>query len=149
MKRMQLLLVFLLSIALAPVGLASDFATAEDRRIATPCVEDEAQVEGEFPGDRLLVKNSQGEELGEIVNFVVDTSIGRVAYVLIDTGHALAMEDLRLVPVNALEVENDNFILNMDEGKLANSPAPEPGEEPEEFHRRISEYYGVAPYWED
>lgn len=143
MKKSVLFFVFILPLALLPAGVSG--TVGQD----TPCIGGDSQMEGPEQAVRLVVRNTQGAELGEIVNFLVDTSIGKVAYALVDTGHAMAEEDLRLIPVNALVVVEDQIILQMTQQQMADAPAPAPGQTPEDYHRRLAEYYGVAPYWEE
>jgi hypothetical protein len=126
--------------------------------VAYPGEQSEGQPQAESPatGDHevfhheaLTVRNAQGEELGEIIHFLADANTGQVAYALLDTGSELDVDDLRLIPIAALQIDGEEIILNMDAQQVANSPTPIEGQEPEEFHRRLSEYYGVAPYWEE
>jgi hypothetical protein len=147
-----------MSLILAPFPVSASYGPVEERgapqnnawaEYDQQSEEPDLRDEGPVAAERLVVKNPQGVELGEVINFVVDTDIGKVAYVLLDTGNTNAMEDLRLVPVNALAVENNQLILNMNQQQLANAPTPAPGLDSEEFHRLVSEYYGVAPYWEE
>jgi hypothetical protein len=149
MKGTILILSLILTAAFSPSILASGSQAAEGGNVpkAIDCEGDEQS--GHPLDDRLIVKNQQGVELGEIVNFVVDTELDRLVFALLDTGDSLAVEDMRLVPISALVIEGNEIILDMDEYKLANAPTPEPGEEPETFFRHLSEYYGVAPYWEE
>jgi hypothetical protein len=151
MRGFVLLLVFLLVSAAAPLQLAAYSGTEQNNE--QPQVQSPAPGypgdHGVFEEERLFVRNAQGEELGEIIHFLADANTGQVAYALLDTGHSLEVDDLRLVPIAALLMEGEDIVLHMDAQQLADAPTPLPGQEPEEFHRRLSEYYGVAPYWEE
>ncbi len=147
----MLLLATTLSVALAPAVFAAgvEAGATTNGRSRTTGTDGANQAGNQAATDQLIIKNQQGEELGVVVSFLVDPKIEKVAYALVDTGNSLAEEDLRLVPVNALTVENDEIILNVDKQQLVNAPIPAPGQEPMDFHRRIADYYGVAPYWEE
>lgn len=147
MRGFVFLLVFLLSSAINP-GISAAYPAEENP--GQPQVENSAPgVAQETEQERLLVRNAQGEALGEIIHFLADANTGQVAYALLDTGSVLEVDDLRLIPIAALQMNGEEIILNMDAQQLANAPTPIEGQEPEEFHRRLSEYYGVAPYWEE
>ncbi|MBE0598409.1 MAG: PRC-barrel domain-containing protein [Desulfuromonadales bacterium] len=151
MKTAALLFVFILSVTGAPAVLAADCRVVQVAfGPSAPCEDEITSRGGEAEvAERLTIRNPQGVALGEIVNFLMDTSVGKVAYALVDTGGEMAEEDLRLVPVNALQIENEQIILNVDEKQLADAPAPAPGQNPEDYHRGLAEYFGVAPYWEE
>lgn len=148
MRVFLLALLYSLIGAIAPHHLAA-YPGAEQSD-GQPQAESPATGEHEvFHHESLVVRNGQGEELGEIIHFLADANTGQVAYALLDTGSALEVDDLRLIPIAALQIEEEQIILHMDAQQVANAPTPIPGQEPEEFHRRLSEYYGVAPYWEE
>jgi hypothetical protein len=144
--------VFLLSLfyLLISAGIPQQLAAYPGTEGNQPQAENPGQGDHEvFHHEALTVRNAQGEELGEIIHFLADANSGQVAYALLDTGSALEVNDLRLIPIAALQIDGEEIILNMDAQQVANAPTPIPGQEPEEFHRRLSEYYGVAPYWEE
>jgi hypothetical protein len=147
MRGLFLLLLFFLGSAAAPQYLSAYPAQqSEEPSQAESPVIGEHEV---FHHEPLLVRNAQGEELGEIIHFLADANTGQVAYALLDTGSVLEVDDLRLIPIAALQMNGEEIILDMDAQQLTNAPTPLPGQDPEEFHRRLSEYYGVAPYWEE
>ncbi len=147
MKGPVFTLFLMMSLALAPLALAEPpvFKTA----VLIQDAQGYAQEEPFEQPVRLIVRNLQGVELGEIIDFLVDPEIGVVAYALVDTGFELELEDLRLVPVHALSVGNQQILLDMERQELVDAPLPAQGQEAEEYHRELSEYYGVAPYWEE
>jgi hypothetical protein len=148
MRGLLLSLFFLLLGAMVPQPLAA-YPSTEPHE-GQPQVESPVAGEHEvFHHEALTVRNAQGEELGEIIHFLADANTGQVAYALLDTGSALEVDDLRLIPIAALQMNGEEIILDMDAQQVVNAPTPIPGQEPEEFHRRLSEYYGVAPYWEE
>jgi hypothetical protein len=151
MRRTTVLWALILSLAAAPAALAGlgPGGVTFQPPATTVCAGQDQVLGEEASAERLIVTNPQGTALGEIVNFLVDTDIGKVAYALLDTGGSQEMQDMRLVPVSALVVEYHAIILNMDRQQLANAPTPRPGQDPEEFHRQVSDFYGVAPYWEE
>jgi hypothetical protein len=147
MKGPVITFALILSLAFVPLSYSAtvNFGTAAYLQDAQGFAQEE-QFEEPV---RLIVRNLNGDELGEIIDFLVDPEVGVVAYALVDTGFALELEDLRLVPVHALSVGNQQILLNMERQELVNSPLPSHDQEAEEYHRELSEYYGVAPYWEE
>ncbi len=147
MKGPVVTLLLIVSFALFPVadaGGATYSSAAVVQNAQGPAQQDPSE---EAP--RLIIRNWQGAELGEIIDFLVDPEIGVVAYALVDTGFELELEDLRLVPVHALSVGNQQIVLDMERQDLVDAPLPAHGQDAEAYHRELSEYYGVAPYWEE
>lgn len=94
------------------------------------------------------VANQKGQELGEITNFLVDPGTGQVAFVILNTGDSfIGGEDARAIPFKALEVQEENLTLDLDQQQLAKAPVWASGMTPEEFDRRAAEFFGVAPIW--
>src|SRR5579872_5459713 len=74
-------------------------------------------------GDK--VRNSQGEDLGNVDEIMIDIPSGRVAYAVLSFGGVLGMGDkLFAVPWNALTVDEDEkcFILDVDKRTLESAP---------------------------
>ncbi len=89
------------------------------------------------------VKNFQGERLGEIGDFVID-SRGRIPFVVLSHEGKMIV-----IPYSALSMEKNFFVLDANEEKLASAPVIEEKEdsinqrEAEEIYR----YFGQSPYW--
>lgn len=70
------------------------------------------------------VKNNQGENLGDIKDFMVDTQTGKINYAVLDFGGFLGIGNkLFAVPMQALQLDNENkcFIMNTNKEKLKNA----------------------------
>lgn len=71
------------------------------------------------------VKNSKGEDLGDIKDLVLDPMNGRLAYVVVSYGGVLGMGDkLFAIPWSAVRwtADKDYFLLDMDKETLKNAP---------------------------
>jgi sporulation protein YlmC with PRC-barrel domain len=89
---------------------------------------------GDGPGPYLMgantltgndVYNPKDEKLGEIKEFMLDMSNGKVSYAVLSYGGLLTMgEKLFAVPFKALQLDTKNkrFILNAEIEKIKNAP---------------------------
>jgi len=105
------------------------------------------------------VENSQGKDLGDIEDVVVD-SAGRIRYAVLGFGGFLGMgEKYFAVPWEALKpvagqkpADREKYILDMDQERLKNAPGFDKNNWPNMADRswgeQIYAYYGVKPYWE-
>lgn len=96
------------------------------------------------------VKNPEGEKLGKIEDFMIDTTTGDVAYGVLSFGGVLGMFDkLFAVPLTAmtLDTENECFLLNQPKGRLKGAPGFDKNDWPDtqdlSWRRSVEEYYGV------
>lgn len=96
------------------------------------------------------VRNSAGEDLGKIEDFVLDTETGEVSYAVLSFGGFLGMGDkLFAVPLQAMRIDAEDkaMVLDTDKEKLKNAPGfdkdhwPQTGDA--DLHREIRSYYGV------
>ena len=101
------------------------------------------------------VVNAAGEDLGNIEDYMIDLSNGRIAYCVLSFGGFLGMgEKLFAIPWQAmtLDTENKRFILNLDKERLKNAPGFDKDNWPDTTNpawgTRIYSYYGIKPYWE-
>lgn len=102
------------------------------------------------------IRNSQGENLGNVQDLMIDLEGGKIAYVVVSYGGFLGMGDkLFAVPWNAfrLDAENHNFILDVDQEVLKNAEGFDkrnwPNTADREWGRKLHDQFGVVPYWEE
>lgn len=105
-------------------------------------------------GDR--VRNSAGEDLGEVDEIMIDLPSGQVAYAVLSFGGVLGMGNkLFAVPWSVLRVDEDEqcLILDMDKHTLETAPGFDKNNWPDmadtSLATRIYEYYGANPYWQE
>jgi hypothetical protein len=98
------------------------------------------------------VSNKDGEDLGDIKEFMIDMATGKVAYAVLSFGGVLGMGDkLFAVPWAALALDtiNKRFTLNVPKDVLAKAPGFEkhrwPSMADKNWARGIHEFYGT-PY---
>lgn len=103
-------------------------------------------------GDK--VKNTDGEDLGHIEDFMIDLDRGQIRYAVLSFGEFLGMGDkLFAVPWEALSVDtyDESFILNVPREKLEDAPGFDQNNWPDfadrEWDRKIHQYYGYKPHW--
>lgn len=99
------------------------------------------------------IQNTQGEELGEVSELLVDVEKGKVGYVVISSGGVLGVGgENYIVPFNALTFDQQQNALTLDMQKDQLREAPE-GDVAQALDReqgqQIHQYYGVSPYWEE
>ena len=109
---------------------------------------------GTLSGDS--VRNSAGEDLGEIDEIMIDIPSGRVAYAVLSFGGILNMGNkLFAVPWSALRVDEDEkcFILDVDAAMLESAPGFDKNDWPDmadpTWGSEVFRFYGTTPYWED
>ena len=102
------------------------------------------------------VKNSAGEDLGEVKEIMIDIPSGQVAYAVLSFGGVLGMGNkLFAVPWTALSVDEDEkcFILDIDKGKLEGAPGFDKDNWPDmadtSWGSKVHKYYGESPYWQE
>lgn len=100
------------------------------------------------------VRNANGESLGRIKDFVIDTVSGRIEYAVLRVGGFFGLGNkLVAVPWKALDFNADDrfFMFNIDKARLENADGFEPNEWPdmnnEEWANRTHVYFGVSPRW--
>lgn len=103
-------------------------------------------------GDKVV--NAQGEDLGEIEEFMIDLDSGCVAYAVLSFGGVLGMGDkLFAIPIQALTLDEDKevFILNVSKEKLKNASGFDKNHWPDmadpTWSNQIHNYYGYEPKW--
>jgi len=97
----------------------------------------------------MQVKNQQGEELGEIENFMIDVQDGNIAYVVMDTG---LFGRLLAVPMRVLTINPNErtATLNVDKARLQQAPSFATEAWADAVERRwlvdVYTFYGTQPY---
>jgi sporulation protein YlmC with PRC-barrel domain len=100
------------------------------------------------------VKNSKGEDLGDIKDLVLDPMSGRLSYVVVSYGGLLGMGDkLFAIPWSAVRwsTDKDYFVLNMDKEALKNAPGfdedhwPVSGAQWQQQRQELNRFYRVNP----
>ena len=102
-----------------------------------------------------VVKNTDGERLGDIKEIMIDTGSGRIAYAVLSFGGTFGLGDkLFAIPWPALKShasEPSDFVLNVNKETLAAAPGFNKDNWPDFADRKwggtIYDYYKIAPYW--
>jgi sporulation protein YlmC with PRC-barrel domain len=96
------------------------------------------------------VRNSQGENLGTVEDFMIDLEGGRIGYAVVSHGGVLGVgEKLFAVPWNAfrLDTKTHSFVLDVDKDVLKNAEGFDKEHWPNiadlAWRRGVDEYYGV------
>ena len=102
------------------------------------------------------VRNSAGEDLGNVDAIMIDIPTGKIAYAVLSFGGVLGMGNkLFAVPWQALRVDEDekNLILDTDKATLERAPGFDKSNWPDmadtSWGEGIYRYYGATPYWEE
>ena len=103
-------------------------------------------------GDR--VRNSTGDDLGKVEDFMLDFGSGRIVYAVLSFGGIMGIGDkLFAVPPDALTIDKENhcFVMDVDKTKLEGAPGFPKNNWPDfadqSLGSRIYAYYGSQPYW--
>ncbi|MBA4142600.1 MAG: PRC-barrel domain-containing protein [Nitrosospira sp.] len=101
------------------------------------------------------VYNSEGVDLGDIKDIMLDMNNGKVAYAVLSYGGLMGMGDkLFAVPWNVLKLDtrNERFILNVDKARLESAPGFDNDDWPDmadpAWQSTVHSYYGAKPYTE-
>jgi sporulation protein YlmC with PRC-barrel domain len=93
------------------------------------------------------VKNLQGEKLGEIGDFVIDSQ-GRIPFVTLSHEGKMI-----IIPYSAFSIQQTGnfFVLDASEEKLASAPVVDEKEDSidQAKAKEIYRYFGQTPYWTD
>ncbi|HMB91938.1 MAG TPA: PRC-barrel domain-containing protein [Rhodothermales bacterium] len=102
------------------------------------------------------VRNPQGENLGEIKDFMVDLDNGRIVYAVLSFGGFLGMGDkLFALPWDALRVDTAEhcFVVDVSKDLLEDAPGFDhdnwPSQPDREFINRVYTHYGYDPYYDE
>jgi len=101
------------------------------------------------------VKNVSNQKIADVQDVMIDVPAGRVAYVILDTEHALGLnEKLLAVPPNALTpgAEGKYLVTDLDRSKLAGAPAFDKDNWPNlsdpSYAAKVYAFFGKQPYFE-
>ena len=99
------------------------------------------------------IKNSQGENLGDIKDLMIDVNTGRVAYAVVSFGGFLGVGDkLFAVPLEAMKIDtsDEKMILDVPKDRLENAPGFDkddwPSQPDAQWTNTVYDYYDVRPY---
>ena len=102
------------------------------------------------------VVNTEGEQLGNIKDLMVDLDDSQIAYAVLSFGGLLGLGDkLFAIPLDALTIDtrNQSVVLDVDKEVLKNAPGFDKNRWPDNAQYEagwlldIYEYYGYSPYW--
>lgn len=102
------------------------------------------------------VVNSEGEQVGNIKDLVLDLDDAQVAYAVLSFGGFLGLGDkLFAIPLEALTFRTNDHtvILDVDQEVLKNAPGfdknhwPNDGQYEAGWLLDLYEYYSYSPYW--
>ncbi len=101
------------------------------------------------------VVNPDGEDLGQVQNFMLDMQYGRIAFVVVAFGGVLGITDKWFAlpwEILAWSPENRKFVLNIPREVFESAPGIDKDRWPYEVDlswiARCYDYYGCAPYWQ-
>lgn len=97
------------------------------------------------------VHNLQNEHLGEIKEFLLEMSTGKVAYAVMSSGGVLSLgEKLFAVPWEALTLDtaNKRFTMNVSKERIENAPGFDTDDWPDmadqQWASQLHSYYGTS-----
>lgn len=101
------------------------------------------------------VVNLEGEDLGSIKDFMIDTETGRVVYAVLSFGGFLGLGDkLFAIPLESMRVDTENhrFMLDVPKERLENAPGFDKDNWPKTTDRafvdQVYMHYGHGSYSE-
>ncbi len=101
------------------------------------------------------VVNARDENLGNIKEVMIDTTNGRVSYVVLSFGGFLGIGDKYFaMPWEAftIDTENKRFVLNVPKEKLEDAPGFDkdhwPTNADHDYITSVYDHYGYKPYWD-
>lgn len=101
------------------------------------------------------VRNTSGEDLGEVTDIMLDLETGNIAYAVVDMGGFLGIGGkLFAVPWSAMTLDTGEheFVVDIDKTRLENAPGFDKDDWPDFSDRvwgkSVYDYYSQAPYWQ-
>ena len=105
--------------------------------------------------ERYDLVNEQGQDLGQVQNFVIDMQAGRIAFVIVAFGGMLGISDKWFaVPweIMTWSPEKRKFMVDMPQNVLEKAPGMNKDKWMEEINSdwlaKCYVHYGLAPYWD-
>lgn len=96
------------------------------------------------------VRNAQGDNLGKVEDFMLDTSTGEVSYAVLSFGGVMGIGDkLFAVPLQAMrtDTEQHEFILDESKERLEKAPGFDKDHWPKtadtKWHQEVRSYYNL------
>ena len=164
---------FIISLTVPALMLASTALAAEkEMKTTTPVqkMQQERIVTQTRPAATILkmsevidktVENTNGDNLGEIKDIVVDPSDGSIVYAVVEAGGFLGLgEKYFAIPWRAFQTipdkddkgDIDRLILNIDKDRLTKAPGFDkknwPNMADEQWGQTVHSYYNQQDYWE-
>lgn len=100
------------------------------------------------------VVNPEGEDLGQVQNFMVDPETGRIAFMVVAFGGFLGLTDKWIaIPMEVLrwDIDSDYFVMDVPRETLERAPGLYKGEWPDEvdlsWMEEVYTCFGCQPYW--
>jgi sporulation protein YlmC with PRC-barrel domain len=105
--------------------------------------------------ERYDLVNEQGQDLGQVQNFVIDMVAGRIAFVIVSFGGFLGISDKWFAMpwgIMTLSTEKRKFVIDMPKNVLETAPGMNKDNWAEEINSdwlaKCYLHYGLAPYWD-
>ena len=121
---------------------------------AAVAVEETAQLIAAGKVGGTPVYNRHAERLGTVEDVMLDKRSGRVAYAVMSFGGFLGIgERYHPLPWSMLNYDLDlgGYLVDLDRDRLEGAPSYAASDEVDwadnNFGKRVSDYYGVRPYW--
>ncbi|MBM9604931.1 PRC-barrel domain-containing protein [Desulfopila inferna] len=144
MKKLSTILIALV----ATLALASPLYAAGDKSDKDPA--QAGAMEGKSAKDLegMKVVSQDGEEIGEIQSVTEDEQTGEIQFVTLSRGGVLGMGGEETpVPYEALQIDQEQATLTVDQSKLDNAPQ-QANMSDQEFRSELESHYGISPAWE-
>jgi len=115
---------------------------------------DETDFEVASPSDDvrgMMVKDRDGEEIGEVDNLLIDEQEKKVRFLEVGSGGFLGIGgERRLIPVDAVtDIDDEAVHVDKTRDSVAGSPAydPEVVRTDSAYYGGLYGYYGYPPFW--
>lgn len=98
-----------------------------------------------------FISNMGGANLGKVSDVVVDNLTNEVAYLVVTSGGFLGLGGREhVIPFHAVNIDDTGGLkVSMDIATFERAPARVPDMADRQWGRKVHEFYGVAPYWEE
>lgn len=96
------------------------------------------------------VKDKDGEDLGTVLDLLIDDTDGKVRFLLVEHGGFLGLGETKsFIPVDAISrITEDEVFINHTRDHVAGAPGYDPAlVNDHDYHMGLYDYYGYGPYW--